>query len=88
MHIDAHLLPSLDPPTTWDNSRHRKVNIFMWRLLFDRLSHRLNLLSLGIEIPEISCPSCNGNVESNLHIFSECECVTLLRCLEARSYLV
>ncbi|GJX77165.1 putative RNA-directed DNA polymerase, eukaryota, reverse transcriptase zinc-binding domain protein [Tanacetum coccineum] len=72
-HIDAHLLPSLDHPTTWDKSLPRKVNIFMWRLLLDRLSHRLNLSSRGIEITEISCPSCNGNVESNLHIFFECD---------------
>ncbi|GKA94541.1 RNA-directed DNA polymerase, eukaryota, reverse transcriptase zinc-binding domain protein [Tanacetum coccineum] len=72
-HIDAHLLPSLDPPTTWDKSLPRKVNIFMWRLLLDRLPHRLNLSSRGIEITEISCPSCNGNVESNRHIFFECD---------------
>nr|GEV34055.1 RNA-directed DNA polymerase, eukaryota [Tanacetum cinerariifolium] len=37
-----------------------------------RLSHHLNLTSRGIEIPEISCFSCNGNVESNDRIFFEC----------------
>lgn len=63
-YIDAHLLPSLDPPTTWDKSLFRKVNIFIWRLFLDRLSHRLNLSSRGIEILEIYFPSCNGNVES------------------------
>ncbi|GJZ58680.1 RNA-directed DNA polymerase, eukaryota, reverse transcriptase zinc-binding domain protein [Tanacetum coccineum] len=37
-----------------------------------RNPHRLNLSSRGIEIPDISCPSCNGFVESNQHIFFEC----------------
>ncbi|GKA54620.1 RNA-directed DNA polymerase, eukaryota, reverse transcriptase zinc-binding domain protein [Tanacetum coccineum] len=35
--------------TTWDKSLPRKVNIFMWRLLLDRLPHRLNLSYQGIE---------------------------------------
>ncbi|GJS87764.1 RNA-directed DNA polymerase, eukaryota, reverse transcriptase zinc-binding domain protein [Tanacetum coccineum] len=71
--IDDHILPSLDSKTTWDKTLPRKVNIFMWRLKIDRLPRRLNLSSRGIEIPEISCPSCNGNVESNHHIFFGCE---------------
>ncbi|GJU23616.1 RNA-directed DNA polymerase, eukaryota [Tanacetum coccineum] len=71
--IDDHILPSLDTKTTWDKSLPRKVNIFMWRLKLDRFVHRLNLSSRGIEIPEISCPSCSGNVESNYHInFFDC----------------
>ncbi|GJT90952.1 RNA-directed DNA polymerase, eukaryota, reverse transcriptase zinc-binding domain protein [Tanacetum coccineum] len=71
--IDDHILPSLDIKTTWDKTLPRKVNIFMWRLKLDRLPHRLNLSSRGIEIPEISCPSCSGNVESNQHIFFGCD---------------
>ncbi|GJU39610.1 putative reverse transcriptase domain-containing protein [Tanacetum coccineum] len=70
--IDDHSLPSLDTKTIWDKTLPRKVNIFMWRLKLERLPHRLNISSRGIEIPEISCPSCNGNVESNDHIFFEC----------------
>ncbi|GJQ96973.1 cytochrome P450 CYP72A219-like protein [Tanacetum coccineum] len=71
--IDDHILPSLDIKTTWDKTLPYKVNIFMWRLKLDRLPHRLNLSSRGIEIPEISCPSCSGNVESNQHIFFGCD---------------
>ncbi|GJU43717.1 retrovirus-related pol polyprotein from transposon TNT 1-94 [Tanacetum coccineum] len=47
----------------------RKVNIFIWRLILDRLPHKLNLSSRGIDIQAISYPSCNGNVESSNHIF-------------------
>ncbi|GJX84681.1 retrovirus-related pol polyprotein LINE-1 [Tanacetum coccineum] len=62
-----------DSPMTWDTALPRKVNIFMWRYRLDRLPHRLNLSSRGIEILEISFPSCNGNVESKHHIFFECD---------------
>ncbi|GJV29338.1 RNA-directed DNA polymerase, eukaryota, reverse transcriptase zinc-binding domain protein [Tanacetum coccineum] len=69
--IDQKTLPSL-PSTSWDKIIPRKVNIFMWRLSLDRLPHRLNLSLRGMDIPAISCSSCNANVESANHIFFEC----------------
>ncbi|GJV68126.1 RNA-directed DNA polymerase, eukaryota, reverse transcriptase zinc-binding domain protein [Tanacetum coccineum] len=66
--IDQKTLPS----TSWDKIIPRKVNIFMWRLSLDRLPHRLNLSLRGMDIPAISCSSCNANVESANHIFFEC----------------
>ncbi|GJU56189.1 RNA-directed DNA polymerase, eukaryota, reverse transcriptase zinc-binding domain protein [Tanacetum coccineum] len=71
--IDDKILPSLATSTSWDKILPRKVNIFMWRLMLDQLPHRLNLSSRGINIQSISCPSCNGNVESSNHIFFECD---------------
>ncbi|GJZ20063.1 RNA-directed DNA polymerase, eukaryota, reverse transcriptase zinc-binding domain protein [Tanacetum coccineum] len=71
--IDSKLIPSILPSTSWDNILPRKVNIFLWRLSLDRLPHRLNLSSRGIDIPTISCSSCNGNVESADHIFFACD---------------
>ncbi|GJU14888.1 RNA-directed DNA polymerase, eukaryota, reverse transcriptase zinc-binding domain protein [Tanacetum coccineum] len=71
--IDSMLLPSLVPPTSWYKVLPRKVNIFLWRLYLDRLPHRLNLSSRGMDIQSISCPMCNGNVESSSHIFFECD---------------
>ncbi|GJR46371.1 RNA-directed DNA polymerase, eukaryota [Tanacetum coccineum] len=59
--------------TSWDIILSRKVNIFMWRLMLDWLPHRMNLSFRGIDIQSISCPSCNGNVESFNHIFFECD---------------
>ncbi|GKA89227.1 RNA-directed DNA polymerase, eukaryota [Tanacetum coccineum] len=72
-YIDDHLLPSLEPLTTWVNILPRKVNIFMWRMTLDRFPHRLNLSTRGMEIHQISCPSCDRSVESNEHIFYECD---------------
>nr|GEV19890.1 RNA-directed DNA polymerase, eukaryota [Tanacetum cinerariifolium] len=70
--IDSKILPSLAPSTVWDKNIPRKVNIFIWRLSLDRLPHKLNLSSRGIDIQTISCPSCNDNMESSNHIFFEC----------------
>ncbi|GKA91923.1 putative pentatricopeptide repeat-containing protein [Tanacetum coccineum] len=69
--IDLKIPPSLTP-TFWDKNIPRKVNIFIWRLILDRLPHKLNLSSRGINIHMITCPSCNGNMESSNHIFFEC----------------
>ncbi|GJS85366.1 RNA-directed DNA polymerase, eukaryota [Tanacetum coccineum] len=71
MYIQWLIIPSL-PSTFWDKIIPRKVNIFMWRLLLDRLPHRLNLSLHGMDIPAISCSSCNANVESANHRFFEC----------------
>ncbi|GJR02100.1 RNA-directed DNA polymerase, eukaryota [Tanacetum coccineum] len=70
--IDQKMLPSLAPSTTWGKNIPCKVNIFMWRLLLDRIPHRLNLSLRGMDIPAIYCFLCNGNVESATHIFFEC----------------
>ncbi|GJV24060.1 RNA-directed DNA polymerase, eukaryota, reverse transcriptase zinc-binding domain protein [Tanacetum coccineum] len=64
--IDDHTLPSLVSKTTWEKFLPRKVNVFMWRLNLDRLPHRFNLSSRGIEIPKISCASCNGFMHYNI----------------------
>ncbi|GJV47496.1 RNA-directed DNA polymerase, eukaryota, reverse transcriptase zinc-binding domain protein [Tanacetum coccineum] len=71
-HIDSLILHTLDNPTQWDKTLPHKVDIFMWRFMLDRLSHRLNFSFRGIDIPTIACPSCNGNVESSNHIFFGC----------------
>ncbi|GKC72396.1 RNA-directed DNA polymerase, eukaryota, partial [Tanacetum coccineum] len=71
-NIDSNILPSLAPSTVWDKNIPREVNIFIWRLILDHLPHKLNLSSRGIDIQAISCPSCNGNVESSNHILFEC----------------
>nr|GEY08021.1 putative ribonuclease H protein At1g65750 family [Tanacetum cinerariifolium] len=70
--VNIETLPSLASSTSWDKSIPRKVNIFMCRLALDLLPHRLNLFLRGMDIPAISCSSCNGNVESANHIFFKC----------------
>nr|GEU82911.1 hypothetical protein [Tanacetum cinerariifolium] len=45
------------------------------------LPHHLNLSSRGLNIPTISCSSCNGNVESANHVFFEYDLVKEIWCL-------
>ncbi|GKC94790.1 hypothetical protein Tco_1160232 [Tanacetum coccineum] len=52
-HIDELSLPSLSPCTRWCKIIPRKVNIFMWQMLLDRLPNRLNLSSRGLDIDSI-----------------------------------
>ncbi|GJT75675.1 putative RNA-directed DNA polymerase, eukaryota, reverse transcriptase zinc-binding domain protein [Tanacetum coccineum] len=73
LHIDHSILPSSSIETRWNKGLLRKVNIFIWRLRLDRLPTRLNLSKRGLEIDSILCPICNANVESNDHIFFNCE---------------
>nr|GEW63035.1 hypothetical protein [Tanacetum cinerariifolium] len=77
-HIDDCLLRSLSPSTRWSKFLPRKVNTFIWRLVLDRLPNHLNLSIWGLEIPTITCPTCNARVESNDDIFFGCDTATVL----------
>ncbi|GKC14675.1 RNA-directed DNA polymerase, eukaryota [Tanacetum coccineum] len=80
--VVATLMKQMDEPQSMETQEKvgekvkevfNKVNIFAWRMILDRLPHKLNLSSRGIDIPNISCPSCNVNVESSNHIYFECD---------------
>ncbi|GKA86254.1 RNA-directed DNA polymerase, eukaryota, reverse transcriptase zinc-binding domain protein [Tanacetum coccineum] len=71
-HIDNCMIANSLPSTRWCKIIPQKVNIFMWRLLLDRLPHRLNLSSRGLDIDSILCPVCSEHVESNSHTFFSC----------------
>ncbi|GJZ64277.1 RNA-directed DNA polymerase, eukaryota [Tanacetum coccineum] len=62
--------------TSWWNIPYMKVSSYEEWLSLDRLPHRLNLSSRGMDISAISCPSCNANVESANHVFFECDIAT------------
>ncbi|GJY94636.1 ribosome production factor 2 [Tanacetum coccineum] len=66
------MLPSMSFGTRWNKSLSRKVNIFIWRFLLDRLPHRLNLSLRGLEISSIICPVCSLSGESLDHLFFSC----------------
>lgn len=72
-HIDDYILPTLEVPTSWCKVLPRKVNIFIWRMMLDRLPHRLNLSRRGLDIPSISCSICSKGMESNDHVFYSCD---------------
>ncbi|GKC12361.1 RNA-directed DNA polymerase, eukaryota, reverse transcriptase zinc-binding domain protein [Tanacetum coccineum] len=71
-HIDNCMIANSLPCTRWCTIIPQKVNIFMWRMLLDKLPHRLNLSSRGLDIDSILCPVCSEHVESNSHAFFSC----------------
>ncbi|KAL4582801.1 hypothetical protein LXL04_007360 [Taraxacum kok-saghyz] len=72
MWIDNKVLPSSGMPTRWCVGVPRKVNIFVWRLLWNRLPLRVKLQE-GIDIQSSLCPMCGVEDETFSHVFARCE---------------
>lgn len=49
-----------------------KVNIFVWRLVFDCLPTRVNLNKREIDIDSTLCPICSCHLEDVDHLFFTC----------------
>ena len=69
--IDRGFLPD-GPRTRWNSLLPKKINIFIWRSLRDRLPSRWNLSRKGIEVASITCPICDHGVESAFHTLWDC----------------
>nr|GFA99981.1 reverse transcriptase domain, reverse transcriptase zinc-binding domain protein [Tanacetum cinerariifolium] len=65
--IDSRLLPEQGPATRWCNIIPKKINIFVWRALRDRLPTRWNLSRKGIELNSLNYPICDTRIESTFH---------------------
>lgn len=66
---DNHVLRSIDLHTRWNIFIPRKVNIFVWRVLLDRLPSSDNLDKRGINIPYTLCHVCSIEIEQLDHFF-------------------
>lgn len=58
--------------TQWIKSIPKKVNVFIWRLIRDRVPVRKIIDDKGIDIHSVLCPRCNNDVESMDHCFVNC----------------
>nr|GEU79040.1 RNA-directed DNA polymerase, eukaryota, reverse transcriptase zinc-binding domain protein [Tanacetum cinerariifolium] len=84
--IDSRLLAGhfLGQKThSWNRLVPRKVNIFVWRAVLDRLSVLTKIDDRGIDIPSVLCPLCDDVLESLDHILVACPKVKLIcrKCL-------
>nr|KAJ0208844.1 hypothetical protein LSAT_V11C400207080 [Lactuca sativa] len=61
-----------DSPTRWNISLPIKINIFIWRLILNRLPTRSNLHHRGIDVSTILCPCCGEVIEDGVHLFLKC----------------
>ncbi|GJU96420.1 RNA-directed DNA polymerase, eukaryota, reverse transcriptase zinc-binding domain protein [Tanacetum coccineum] len=53
--IDKHVLITSSTPTRWYKVLPIKLNIFMWRMLLDKLPTRSNLAIRGLDVPCCLC---------------------------------
>ncbi|GJT65052.1 RNA-directed DNA polymerase, eukaryota, reverse transcriptase zinc-binding domain protein [Tanacetum coccineum] len=54
--IDKHLLVMSSAPTRWSKLMPIEVNVFIWRMLLDKLPTRSNLSDIGVDVPCVLCP--------------------------------
>ncbi|GJY79149.1 RNA-directed DNA polymerase, eukaryota [Tanacetum coccineum] len=66
-HIDQRYLPNDGMETRWNPFLPKKISIFIWRVLRDRLPTRWNLSRKGIDVDSLSCPVCDVGIETIQH---------------------
>lgn len=71
-HIDNNFLPDGGLATRWNRFLPKKINIFIWRTLRDRLPSRWNLSRKGIDVASITCPICDCGIETSHHTLWTC----------------
>ncbi|GKB57523.1 RNA-directed DNA polymerase, eukaryota, reverse transcriptase zinc-binding domain protein [Tanacetum coccineum] len=70
--INNHVLVTSSSLTRWSKVLPIKINVFPWRMFFDKIPTRTNLSKRGIDIPCILYPNCGNGVESRNHLFFKC----------------
>nr|GEY11893.1 RNA-directed DNA polymerase, eukaryota, reverse transcriptase zinc-binding domain protein [Tanacetum cinerariifolium] len=70
--IDSNILDVAPNATRWNRLIPNKVNVFIWRLMLNKLPTRVNLDRRDIDVGSILCPICIEDVETANHIFLSC----------------
>nr|GEW44946.1 RNA-directed DNA polymerase, eukaryota, reverse transcriptase zinc-binding domain protein [Tanacetum cinerariifolium] len=70
--IDLMRLDEVSSQTRWIKEVPIKLNVLAWKVKLDALPSRLNISRRGMDINNIICPICDGDVESSRHIFFAC----------------
>ena len=73
LHIDNVILKGGDVCTKWYKALPKRLNIFTWRAMQNRLPTRFNLSKRGFPLESICCPVCKVGGETLEHILFECE---------------
>ncbi|GKA45251.1 RNA-directed DNA polymerase, eukaryota, reverse transcriptase zinc-binding domain protein [Tanacetum coccineum] len=70
--------------TKWNRYIPIKVNVFLWRLMLNKIPSRVNLDRKGIDVGSVLCPICQDDVEMVNHVFFSCDMAKDLWALMAR----
>ncbi|GKB70074.1 RNA-directed DNA polymerase, eukaryota, reverse transcriptase zinc-binding domain protein [Tanacetum coccineum] len=73
--IDAKRSQTGFSKTRWIRYVPIKLNVLAWKIKTDALPTRLNISRRGIDIQSMTCPICDGGVESSNHLFFSCNLV-------------
>ena len=65
-------------PIKWIKSIPKKISIFIWRVMIDRLPSRSYLDKIGIDLDSSLCPRCESEMESVNHALFSCEKVKFI----------
>ncbi|KAL4581519.1 hypothetical protein LXL04_006041 [Taraxacum kok-saghyz] len=76
--IDHRVLPIGPKQTRWCKVVPSKVNIFVWRLLWNKLPTRVLLCGKGIQLPSWLCPMCGMEEETISHVFIASQLASIL----------
>ena len=76
----VHLVESLKPniwvwgenKTIWNSLAPPRVNIFMWRVILDRVPTRVNLHKIMLDIDSVLCRVCGSTPETIDHMLFGC----------------
>ena len=70
--VDSFFLSSGSDPSRWNRNVPIKVNVFLWRVMLNKLPSRVNLDRRGIDVDSLLCPICLGDLETVNHSFFNC----------------
>ncbi|GJY15782.1 RNA-directed DNA polymerase, eukaryota, reverse transcriptase zinc-binding domain protein [Tanacetum coccineum] len=71
--VDSKTLDTAPNATRWIHHIPIKVNIFIWKLMFNKLPSKVNLDRRGIDVNSIVCPIFQMDIETINHIFFSCD---------------
>ncbi|GKC96748.1 RNA-directed DNA polymerase, eukaryota, reverse transcriptase zinc-binding domain protein [Tanacetum coccineum] len=82
--VDDHTLDVDTHATKWNRCIPIKVNVFLWRLMLNKIPSRVNLDRKGIDVGSVLCPICQDDVETVNHVLFSCDMAKDLWALLAR----
>ncbi|GKA19247.1 RNA-directed DNA polymerase, eukaryota, reverse transcriptase zinc-binding domain protein, partial [Tanacetum coccineum] len=71
--IDKGTLVIGEEETRWSKLVPIKINVFMWRMILDKLPTRLNLMLRGLDVQSNLCGICGTHIESIDHVMLHCQ---------------
>jgi hypothetical protein len=71
--VDDYTLDVDTYDTKWNRCTPIKVNVFLWRLMLNKIPSRVNLNRKGIDVGSVLCPICQDDAETVNHFFFSCD---------------